>query len=324
MRHLTISATVLLFAGLVSVVDLGAQANDPNGPTPPAVAVGSPPPSYGFGVVDNVDYFTGNLDINIPLLNLTGRGDVPLALNLPITGTWTVSPTTLAPVYPSIFQGQAVYAPAGSLSAVYGYSGSGACAPALTWVVWTSQSGTETNLADEKYGGQPQTGGNSTCSPQDVGRVFHSYDGSSLTYVSNSDVYDFYTESYGTLYFPSGTRYVFNASETNTETILDRNGNEINVQLNVQGPVGCDGSSDKGVYTITDSVGRTITITYAQSQDCADSDAIQFPGSMQSGVPRTVTVNHNFLSNNLLISGQSTQSLYCLFPLLTGSKSTIL
>jgi len=80
----------------------------------------------------------------------------------------------------------------------------------LTRLAFTAPDGTEYQLVDTYNGGAPYS---VTGSTRSRGTVFVSHDGSFLTFVSSSTIYDQLTESTysdgisGYLYFSDGTRY---------------------------------------------------------------------------------------------------------------------
>jgi RHS repeat-associated protein len=348
MRNLTTLSLPL--AGLLWAASLAAQANL-DGPTPAALAPGSPISSYALGHVDHVNYFNGSLNIAVPLSPSGGRGDAIQEVVKQIQVRWLTDASTLAPVANGGMDLGISYSLGGYFTVESAYetaSGtfcSNPSSPAngfpvpvsnvITWIVWHAPDGTETALADEATNGAVKPGSIDGCTTYDRGRVFHSYDGSSLTFVANEDVYDggfpFSPVIEGTLYWPNGTQHVFveqtSAPFWTDVYIRDRNGNQ-NFAHSQLFQAGCQSG---GGYTISDSAGRTQTIIYATDSTCSTaSDTITFPGSTQSGVQRTITVNYALLSATLMpglplgtmahTNGGLTTK--CLFPQLNGSTST--
>ena len=68
-------------------------------------------------------------------------------------------------------------------------------APNTTYIVWTSFDGTQTILKDTLSNGQEQGAGVNSCgaissyTPYNRGRIFHSSDGTDLTFVADQDVW---------------------------------------------------------------------------------------------------------------------------------------
>ena len=157
-----------------------------------------------------------------------GRSEAARSISLPIQTQWTVDPTTLAPTLNISTQpasnGYETYSGGGwaqvqTTSANWIWCGSYyvPTSNVLTWVVWTAPDGTQTLLADDATNGQPAAGSGGSCSYTftDRGRSFHSYDGSSLTFLADSDITDNTQTSggsIGTLYFSNGTRYRISGS----------------------------------------------------------------------------------------------------------------
>jgi RHS repeat-associated protein len=335
-------ATALLLTGVFSI-GLYAQTES-DGPTPPALATGNPRPSYALSGIDNINYFNGSLNISIPLLTVGGRGDATRSLVVPLQVQWIVDPSTLAPLQdvstaPGLngYVGYSLGGYIGLQSAFTAYqqnpctSGlfNGQYEPSgnvLSWMVWNAPDGTQTALADEASNGVVQQG---SCNPYDRGRVFHSYDGSSLTFVSGSDLYDGPNNQFtGTLYFPNGTQYKIDGGTTGqfVSRILDRNGNQITEQWNgYQSGTCSNGYVPGGIYNLQDSAGRTVTVNYTTNPACNPSDKIIYAGSQASGTNRTITVNYGLLASHMIPGlplGSQPQTSQCLFPELNGSSST--
>jgi RHS repeat-associated protein len=205
----------------------------------------------------------------------------------------------------------------------------------LTRLTWTGADGTETELVDLATGGQEQSqpygcngagNGQPLGTAQPRGTVFVATDGSAITFISSSTIYDPMeyadlsgpvTTTTGTgiagwLFFPDGARYTIMSGDVSQ--IRDRNGNQVNICEG--GWSGCTG------YSATDPLSRITSFTYASFPNGATvaSDTIAFTGF--NGASRTVTVNYGQLSS-YLAPGQNLQTYGCLFPDLTnGSTQT--
>jgi hypothetical protein len=319
-----------------------------DGTTPPAIAPGSPAGSYALSGFDTVDLYSGKLNLLLPLHSIKGRGEAAYNMVLPIQRNWNVLtqyntdsvsqiPTTdmepghtpwadLPVQYYSVglVAARSVHAsfdPGQDHVVTCGYS-TGVqyvpiSTPILTRLTWKSADGSETELVDTQTGGQaiiqsPNCQNLWTTGYQGASRgtVFVSTDGSGLTFIAQSTVYDSLEEAptgggvQGTLFFPNGTRYTTD-STGNVIEITDRNGNMVTIQGGIA----------------TDPLGRTTTVTYAQFPTGATqaADTIQYSG--YGGASKSITVNYGLLSN-YLVSGQGLQTPACLFPELVGSEQT--
>jgi len=198
--------------------------------------------------------------------------------------------------------------------------------PILSYMVYTAADGTETVMRDLVSNGQPQDATLLTCSqtytPFDRGKVFQSSDGSDLTFVANSDVYDWGPTPAGTLITRDGTKYSFGGNYISQ--IEDRNGNQISFAFS--------STNSGGIYTVTDPLGRTPTINFTEDPATDLQDVITYEGVGGSypvvpsaPVTRTVKVNYALLGSVLDTKDGTTQKLQtysCLFPELSGSSST--
>src|SRR5215213_6048364 len=89
--HEFVRMTSCALASLALVCLLGtpAWAQVTRGMTPPGLAPGKATGSYAVSGIENVNLYSGNLNFNLPLLNVGGRGSVGGALNLTLdTGRW--------------------------------------------------------------------------------------------------------------------------------------------------------------------------------------------------------------------------------------------
>ncbi len=66
----------------------GQNATD--GTTPPAIAPGTPSGSYVLSNLETINYYTGKLNLLIPLHSAEGRGKAGYTLSLPIQRNWTI------------------------------------------------------------------------------------------------------------------------------------------------------------------------------------------------------------------------------------------
>jgi RHS repeat-associated protein len=182
----------------------------------------------------------------------------------------------------------------------------------LTRLSFTTSNGTQYELRDLKTGGaahDAKTNGNQVYSR---GRVFVTADGSSATFVSDSDV----TERFffdpdnlrpdrpsGFLMLADGTRYRIDSG--NVTWVRDRNGNL----------TGFSYDASNRVMSARDSAGHIFNVAYKGTTNPStgatyDHDEISFKGT--GGQPRTVKVWRGLLSNAL--AGGTTKTIHQLFP----------
>jgi len=324
---------VLLLAALANGQTTGAT----DGATPMALQPGAPAGSYTLSAFDTINPYNGNLNFRLPLVSAAGRGDARYTMSLPIEQHWTVRHFEndyqesnypemnvwygLKPGYgPGVLLGRPV--------------NDGACAPyyygttkTLTRLTFIAPDGTEYELRDQNTGGQPQQ---STCPASQSGSVqgfsrgtvFITADGTATTFVSDAPIYDHSGGSVGARWLPeilypsgylmfrNGVRYRIDSGYVSW--IRDRNGNQLIFAY-----------GQYGVTSITDSLNRQITLTYADFQ-ATFSDVITYKGF--GGAPRAIQVNYDTLDHRLRTNrpGDSPVPLSRaqLFPELNGSDGT--
>jgi len=184
-----------------------------------------------------------------------------------------------------------------------------------TTLTFLSPDGTEFTFYDQTYYGQALQ--STTCpfgNGTSRGTVFVTMDGSSATFISDTTIYDTVDILPGYIFLPSGYMILkdgtqYRISNGAVSWIRDRNGNKITF-----------GVVD-GIYTITDSLNRKVTIQYDQA--CGSfygtCDIITFKG--YGGTTRTIRVSKTTLQNALR-SGFSLQTYQQLFPGLDGSSGS--
>lgn len=314
-------ANVLLLAVSSLIVLPSLHAQTPvsaggGGIGTPSDAPGDPVSSYALDTVDHINYFTGSVNVAIPLLSFGGRGSVGKSIAVPIQRQWSVyaaAPNTvlwnyIGGRYTSGFISIQSSSPNPTYClnySQYAYYGS----KATTYITWNGYDGSQAILTDTAFAGQPQDP-NSSCQPADRGKVFRSTDGSGLMFIANADVHDGDSYVAGTLVSKDGTKYSF-SSETYVSQIEDRNGNQIQFAFS--------STASGGLYTVTDPIGRKPTINFTEDLIHDDQDVISYPGYQKA--TRTITVNYALLQN-ALGTGESLQTYQALFPSLTGSSAT--
>lgn len=296
-------AAIVVFSAVANSL---AQAKASDGPTPSGLATGAPAGSYSLTDFENVNLFNGNLNFNLPLLKVGGRGDAQSPVQLTIDSShWsvrkqmgTMNPETYDPFnvgnHPPIIGGGSGTPPSWSvepeqesddLKVGYGpgvMNGRviGATLKSLMKITFTAPDGTQYELRDTQYNGQSYATNNPN---RTRGTIFVASDGSGVTFISSTTLNDA-TTSYGRvtltgrLMFRDGTRY--DISSGVVTRICDRNGNEIHYDYYYE-------YGFKPVKTITDSLGRTISFTYANITSNG-YDQISFKGV--GGASRTIKI----------------------------------
>lgn len=313
---------LLSLSNLTVIAQVGGQ-----GSTPAPLAKGRPIGSYQISEVENINYFSGHLSINIPVSSGEGRGTgsypVTVSLNSPSwsahmeyipdnSGNGTTVPAAFANYeYP----GRISAVPGGNYQGIeatkrmqYIYSDPYHClgAPfyqgALTKIYVTMPDGTEYEFRDTQTEGQQMN--QQYCGYyRNRGRTFVTRDGTNLKFVADDDVLDdwYSGQIIGYLYTPDGTVYRYNGM---LEWIRDRNGNLTTVENAVENGV--------GVRRVVDSIGRRTSIQgFYHDGTSPTTSLIKYKG--YGGADRQVSVVGGTLGNNLA-TGESILSLSQLFP----------
>jgi RHS repeat-associated protein len=317
---------VALFAALATFAS--AQTSSTDGSTPLGIAPGAPAGSFALSDFDNVNLFNGNLNFHLPLLRVGGRGSAGYTMTLKIDSkNWRVVHSTDA------IGMQHFYSPspnwwwdnepayrAGELKVRWAGYGIQPCFNAtsedeifqftLTRMTFTLPDGTEYELRDQLTNGQPLPITTVVPCPNNGhlrGRVFSTADGSSVTFIADTDYHDDpYTSLTGSpsgdLLLPDGTRYRIDSGRVTW--IRDRNGNRLTFTYDALSRM-----------TVTDSLNRQVTVDYG------NPDVITYKGA--GGVPRTIRVWRSNLQSALRPnSGYSIQTSLQLFPELNSASSS--
>jgi len=319
--------------------------NTLQGETPPALAAGAPAGSYPLSEFDNVNLYNGNLNFSLPLIKIGGRGEAAYAMTLPIEQHWHVDHSrgclsgavSVDPAGGSCDLAQDSWTPipdwwtnadgvgngrprsAGTLIGRFqgkpnpaaSCQGTESFIETTTVLTFTAPDGTEYSLYDKLNGGGPLSHFNGGCdsSPIDRGTVFVTTDGTSATFVSDSDIQDnpfLFTNGLirptGNLYLSSGLVYRI----VNGDILLtvDRNGNE--VRFSYAGHL---------LASVTDTLGRVISLSYAaNSNPPVAYDTVTFPGF--NGATRTIKIWYSSLRDALRSDSSGTGPLTnaVLFP----------
>jgi RHS repeat-associated protein len=302
-----------------------------DGTTPLALAPGAPAGSYALSEFDSINLYNGSLNFRLPLLHIGGRGDAQYTMTLPIEQHWTVRHRVneqeelhypefnwwnlLKPGYgPGVLVGRKVN---DNRCDIFGQFFN---TQSLTRLTFTAPDGTEYELRDQDTNGETLL---STCPyytsggpGASRGKVFVAADGSDVTFISDTTIYD--TNAFGQisgsnvfrasgyLIFRNGVRYRIDGGLVSW--IRDRNGNKLTF-----------GYGPRGITSITDSLNRRVTISYADYQTVF-YDEITFHG--YGGAARAIRINYSLLST-VLRSG-SVRTYAQLFPELSGASTTTL
>ncbi len=332
---------IMALTCLLPTLQVYAQSSATSGTTPSGLAPGAPAGSYSLSGFENVNLFNGNLNFSLPLLKIGGRGGAQASVNLKLDSIhWTVEhepgsagdPETYDPYHPGthppIVGGSGTGTPPifdvtpdwwEGLRPGYGpgvlqgrVARQGRSGPTLSRLTFTASDGTEYELIDKYTWGKPLTGTN-----RNRGTTFISVNGASMTFESNSPISDSYTDNgftaglSGYLMMADGTRY--DITNGLVMKIRDRNGNQLTFSY-----YGDQYNTPRlqRVHTITDSLGRVVTITYFDLPGSTVSyDNISFSGF--GGAERSIKIWHGSLSSALRTTRPgdltTTQSVGALF-----------
>ncbi|MDQ3745360.1 MAG: RHS repeat protein, partial [Acidobacteriota bacterium] len=315
---------------LLALLSLSASAQRAtDGSTPSGLAPGSPAGSYPLSDLDTVNLYNGSLNFHLPLLKVGGRGAAGYPVSLNLEQKWTVhkqqnagQPTAYW-AEPTWWNEDGVVRPyaMGRMHVRRGKSDEYdlRCNPAtyvpretLTRITFTAPDGTEYDLRDQQTDGQPvYPQCSSSTQGFNRGRVFVTSDGSSATFISDTDIIDIYdwTDDWtvdtltGYLLLKDGTR--FRVSQGNIKWMRDPDGNKLSFDYDIYGRV----------TTITDSLNRQVTISYGAA---GSYDQINFSGF--GGAARTIKVGVDYLQN-VLRGGQTLLTSQQLFPELNATSN---
>ena len=306
----------ILFSILLLSANIVRAQRSSGGTATSTQTPGAPVGSYALSDFDNVNLFNGNLNFNLPLLSLRGRGLTGYTIPLKIERRWTTLTGTITLPEPGSYwyTSEAIrtglqpgYSP-GVMQIYYSGYGDLPChqygnpnpphyyRQTMTKLIFTASDGTE-----YEFVGQPGTGvgGAATISGCDWnstgfnrGNVFKSIDGSAMTFISDANIYDlkeigvgsgdpsFPSAANGYLLLKDGTRY--RIKDGFVRWIRDRNGNLTTFAY--------DSPSGGRLQSITDSIGRQVEFTYTHSA-CGGFDEITYKGF--GGATRRIKVGYS-------------------------------
>lgn len=331
-HYLVVSGALVFLISSTNFGQIVATYTSTDSATPLGIAPGTPAGSYALGGFETINPFNGNFNFRLPLSKVGGRGSVGYTVTVPFDFRWTVRhqrhindtftevPATnwwggiYDPYGPGTLQGRQVN------DGSCGAPGSPLVTVSLTRLTFTTPDGTEFELRDQQSQGKPLTSSCVAGGGASRGTVFVTSDGTAVTFISDTAVFDQVTKGSfkiypsGYLMFPDGRRY--RIDQGYVSSIRDRNGNLVTLN---------HGSTSFGPVTqITDSLNRTINITYGVNDPTYGlCDQITFPGFQ--GASRLIRVCYTNLGSALR-SGYSLKYIggpSGLFPLLNGSSSTL-
>jgi YD repeat-containing protein len=316
----------LVFFALILLTSSPTAAQSP---APTARTPGAPAGSYRLDDFEHVNLFSGNLNFNLPLLNVAGRGELSQSLSLTLETQWDV----IGGEIPNGYYQYEFYSKSPSPLSLIGSvrtdgSVTGLGTPCtesgIEWIehqfnfTYVEPDGTEHMLVDPNYHGYPfMVCGSATAS---YGRLFKSKSSDFITFVADANV-STNNLAIGYLYFKNGTK-----SRVENGKILwsrDRNGNTMeftydpNYSLPYSYPV---------LTKIKDSLGREVNIQYGVN-DAAPyglCDRVIYKGV--GGQDRIIRISkdwlHNLLRTTQLSDSTTVKTLQQLFS--TGNGSMII
>ena len=323
---LAIQFLVLALTG----VAVGQTTSTTDNGIPSGLAQGSPSQE-----LDYVSNYNGHLTVRVPLLSIRGRS-AGVSLNLVRNSShWVVQKVqdrnhiTYNPK--ADLNGKGLRLPFYDPARLYlqNSTNSGALclnfnngfpATTLRRFILITSDGDEHELRDQSYDGQPLTYTFSTGNGAARGTIFRSSDGSDLTFISDTPIFDVCSNGRsetgtGYLLFPNGTRYRF--VDGLLQTIRDRNGDTLTFTY---GTNVSDQRTYRRLTQVVDSINRSVTIAYSDvgivDPPVLLYDQITYKGF--GGTQRSIKVWYSDLGQALR-SGYTLQTYNCLFP---GLNST--
>jgi RHS repeat-associated protein len=308
------------------------------GNLPTAIEPGAPLGSFSLSNLDSIDPYRGSLSVAIPLIRVSGRGEAGYLIQARVSSSsWYVNKQLLPNVdgsgaiasYTHTYQfsqdwgsdAVPLYSPGrvfikrqvGNLTNTCGPGGPLEYQTTYAHVIFADADGTQHNLIDG------DSVNNVSCSSGyslERGSNFYSIDGSGLKFVSDSVIYDMNHSSFydggsdrqgaqGYLYFPNGT--VFRVELGRVRWIRDRNGNKTTFTYRFVNIPGVGLTETDQPETITDSIGRTVSIEYDVDFSTYREDRLTYKGYNNS--TRTIYVRKRPYKNSLL-SGSPTTELF--------------
>jgi RHS repeat-associated protein len=328
---------VLIILSAVVFGQTSSTTYPTNSYTPSSLATGSPLGSYSISNIENVNLFSGNLNITLPLVQIGGRGAGGYTMSLPIEYRWRIQDA----YYPSGTWGGGPPPPSAWAHHYYPQAGwwtkgagfgpgvmrsrrsstfQGVCpqtsettvggGQVLTQMTFSAPGGTEISFFDRRTGGTPTNySPNWGCieNPDGAnrGNVWVTGDGSNVVFITGSNIYETPGSNVGDIgypsgdmYFPDGTHYRIDSGSVTY--INDRNGNKISFTYS--------STIDGDVTSITDPLNRTLTNI---GTGTSTTKTITVPGV--GGTNRTIEIGNDSIGN-VLQTGYTLKGNNLLFP----------
>lgn len=347
---LLLTFLTLLTCNAVAQQEQTRSATD--GSTPLALQQGQPAGSFALSGFENVNPYNGNLNFHLPLLGIGGRGSAQMTMMLSIDSKgWQIKhhdvfipdPDCGAEAGQKCVDSGSYYttnipepnrwSPSAGYGAglLYGRSagtgqnictrqGSMSYSLSLTRLFFVTPDGTEYELRDQLYAGQPKPVTGGICNGGRVavsrGKIFISADGNAATFVSDQPINDkAYAGPSGTeRIYPSGSLMLKDGSryridEGKVTWVHDRNGNMLSFTYATN------------YMEITDSLNRQVIIEQNVNDvwPYGQCDRITYKGF--GGATRAIRVSSTNLSN-VLRPGFTVKTYKQLFPELSGSPNS--
>lgn len=332
-----------LIVGLIGLVGaLHSQMTIDRSPLagnlPVAIEPGAPLGSFALSNLDSIDPYRGSLGVSIPLIRIDGRGEAGYLIKARVSSnSWYIRKQLLPNVdgsgaiasYTHAYQfsqdwdadSAPLYSPGRVLIKRQVENLTNTCGPGgpleyqstYSHVIFIDADGTQHNLIN---GDSINTVSCSLPYSLERGANFYSIDGSGLKFVSDSVIHDMNQAALydggadregadGYLYFPNGT--VYRVSLGRIRWIRDRNGNKTTIAYRfVNIPIIGFTETDQP-ETITDSIGRTVSIEYDVDFGSYREDRLSYKG--YNNATRTIYVRKRPYKDSLL-SGSPTTVLF--------------
>jgi RHS repeat-associated protein len=286
-----------LVACCLTVTAVAAVAQE--GTTPLGLSPGSPAGTYALSDLDQINLFGGSLSFRLPLVAVAGRGEAGTQAFLVVETHWGLAVNQFQQYSPRFNWWRGIepgYGP-GALRIYRDTDGPPNNRRYTTRMTFTTSDQTQYEFRDRL------TEGGIRFVNFNRGREFKTFDGSSLTFVSDADIIEPSSgDPSGRLMFPSGLEYRIDGGVVTR--IRDRNGNVVRFTYGAAffrvGPQ---------VTTITDALNRQVTFTYATP--ASPVDVIRFKGF--GGAQREIRVSFTLLQD-ALDGAETVQTLGELFP----------
>ncbi|MGE0882088.1 MAG: hypothetical protein AB7P14_00965, partial [Blastocatellales bacterium] len=297
-----------------------------DGYTPTGVEQGGPAGAYALSGFENVNLFNGNLNVNMPLMRIGGRGTAGYVMNLPLDLHWEVFEWSYVGEQEPAFRAGRAWRVGYSPGFLLGMtaadktpnpSGGIVCDGSVpyyrvnyvTRLNFIMPDGSEIQLHDKLYAGNVYEVNWCASNPagQNRGKLFVSADGESTTFISDTAIVDNIYADLSAEFYPSGYLLMKDGSRYRIDDgrvswIRDRNGNKITLTYQYINSVW-------KLTGITDSLNRQVIISYTTTLGSYDS--ITFKGYGQAN--RTIKVYYDYMQYHLL-PGSTIQQANQLFP----------